>query len=161
MTTRVFELANPEQTAALGARLGAMLQPGAILFLQGPLGVGKTTFVRGLAQGLGVNLDDYDIVSPSFTLLNIYPARIPLYHADAYRLNAADLADMELMEQAEDGVLALEWPKYENIDHDNIWRLVFSYLDGDKRRLRLTSPTLQNMDAKSAGDDIGLTAVER
>jgi tRNA threonylcarbamoyl adenosine modification protein YjeE len=148
MATRVFELAGQEQTVALGARLGAMLQPGAILLLQGPLGAGKTTFVRGLAQGLGVNLDDYDIVSPTFTLLNIYPARIPLYHADAYRLNAADLADMELMEQAADGVLALEWPKFENIDGDNIWRLVFSYLDGDQRRLRLTAPLCANPKLK-------------
>ena len=74
-----------DETIAIGRRLGAALAPGHVLALVGPLGAGKTYFVKGLARGAGVD-DDRKVNSPTFVLVNEYAGRIPLYHLDAYRL---------------------------------------------------------------------------
>lgn len=79
------QLRGPEATLALGAALGRLLAPGAVVLLTGRLGAGKTVLARGLAAGLGVSAD-YAIVSPTFTLLNQYPGRVAFFHADLYRL---------------------------------------------------------------------------
>ncbi|GAB4177518.1 MAG: tRNA (adenosine(37)-N6)-threonylcarbamoyltransferase complex ATPase subunit type 1 TsaE [Geothermobacteraceae bacterium] len=78
-----------EQTEALGRRFGRCARPGDVLLLDGELGAGKTCFARGLARGLGVP-DDVPVTSPSYTLLNQYSARLPLYHFDLYRLGEAE-----------------------------------------------------------------------
>ena len=89
--------------------MAASLQPGAVLLLSGDLGAGKTAFVRGLAQGLGI--DPGDVTSPTFTLVHEYRAgRLPLVHVDLYRLEKADLDELGMdSELAERGVLAIEW----------------------------------------------------
>lgn len=74
-----------DETLAIGRQLGAALAPGHVLALVGPLGAGKTHFVKGLARGAGVD-DDRKVTSPTFVLVNEYVGRIPLYHLDAYRL---------------------------------------------------------------------------
>jgi tRNA threonylcarbamoyl adenosine modification protein YjeE len=94
----------------LGALLGELLTPGDIVLLKGELGAGKTVFARGLAKGLGVSMD-YDVVSPTFTLLNIYPGKCCFYHADLYRLSQGEVLDLELLDEAQEGVLAVEWPE--------------------------------------------------
>ncbi len=96
------------QTVALGAALGALLGPGDVVLLIGELGAGKTVLARGLAQGLGVSAD-YAIVSPTFTLLNVYPGRVAFFHADLYRLAPGEAAELEMLEEAASGVLAVEW----------------------------------------------------
>lgn len=101
-------LADEEATLALGAALGRGLGPGAVVLLVGELGAGKTVLARGLARGLGVG-PAYDIVSPTFTLLNIYPGRLTLFHADLFRLDEGAAAELELTEEAAGGVLAVEW----------------------------------------------------
>jgi tRNA threonylcarbamoyladenosine biosynthesis protein TsaE len=101
-------LRGPEATLALGAALGRLLAPGAVVLLTGRLGAGKTVLARGLAAGLGVSAD-YAIVSPTFTLLNQYPGRVAFFHADLYRLAGGEAADLELLEEAAGGVLAVEW----------------------------------------------------
>lgn len=100
-----------EQTRQVAIRLAGRLTPGTVLLLHGDLGAGKTAFVRGLAEGLGFT--DDPVSSPTFTLVHEYAGgRIPLYHADLYRLPAgASLDDLGLDEVAEDGVLAVEWPE--------------------------------------------------
>lgn len=103
-----LELASEEATLRLGRQLGRRLAAGAVVLLEGGLGAGKTVLARGLARGLGVAAD-YAIVSPTFTLLNIYPGRLGFYHADLYRLEAEQTAELELLEEAADGVLAVEW----------------------------------------------------
>ncbi|MBI5522617.1 MAG: tRNA (adenosine(37)-N6)-threonylcarbamoyltransferase complex ATPase subunit type 1 TsaE [Desulfarculus sp.] len=103
-------LAGEEQTVALGRALGGLLKAGDVVLLIGELGAGKTCLARGLAGGLGVD-PAYVIQSPTFTLLNVYPGRLEFFHADLYRLGPGDAADLELLEQAAGGVLAVEWPE--------------------------------------------------
>jgi len=100
-----------EQTRGVASALADRLAPGTVLLLHGDLGAGKTAFVRGLAEGLG--LADDPVSSPTFTLVHEYTGgRVPLYHADLYRLPpGASLDDLGLDEVAQDGVLAIEWPE--------------------------------------------------
>jgi len=97
------------ETAAVGRDLGRTLAAGAVVLLFGDLGAGKTAFVRGLAEGLGV--DPADVSSPTFTLIHEYRGgRLPLFHADLYRLtDAREIDELGLDEIGEDGVLAIEW----------------------------------------------------
>jgi len=100
-------------TRRLARLLGRLAFPGLVIALTGVLGSGKTAFVQGLAQGLAVPPDCY-VTSPSFTLINEYPGRIPLCHADLYRLGAgADLEAIGLVERFEqDVVVAVEWAEH-------------------------------------------------
>jgi len=99
-----------EETHALGAALGQILAAGDFIALIGDLGAGKTHFVKGVAAGLGVP-DDDPVTSPTYTLLNIYPGRIPLYHFDLYRLASAEqVDDLGFAEYfSGDGVCLVEW----------------------------------------------------
>jgi tRNA threonylcarbamoyladenosine biosynthesis protein TsaE len=98
-----------EETAEAGRRLAARLHTGAVVLLSGDLGAGKTAFVRGLAAGLGIDPDE--VSSPTFTLVQEYRGgRLPLYHVDLYRLQAAEVDDLGLDELTVDGVMAIEWP---------------------------------------------------
>jgi tRNA threonylcarbamoyladenosine biosynthesis protein TsaE len=97
------------ETAGAGRQLARTLHAGSVVLLLGDLGAGKTAFVRGLAEGLGVSPDE--VTSPTFTLVQEYRrGRLPLFHADLYRLNdPREIDDLGLDEIAEDGVLAIEW----------------------------------------------------
>ena len=98
-------------TEALGERLAATLRAGDVVLLSGPLGAGKTAFVRGLARGFGVAA--MEVSSPTFTLIHEYRGgRLTLFHVDLYRLTSADADDLGLQEMGvDDGVLAIEWPE--------------------------------------------------
>ena len=98
-----------EETEALGARLGAALQPGAVIAFTGDLGAGKTAFTRGLARGLGIA---DRVTSPTFTIVNEYEGgRLPLFHFDMYRLGSSDeLFDIGWEDYLfRGGVCAVEW----------------------------------------------------
>ncbi|HSE25141.1 MAG TPA: tRNA (adenosine(37)-N6)-threonylcarbamoyltransferase complex ATPase subunit type 1 TsaE, partial [Pyrinomonadaceae bacterium] len=82
--TGEFTSHSPEETFNFGHQLGARLNGGEILLLSGPLGAGKTIFVKGICSALGI--DEEDVTSPSFTLVNPYQGRLWLYHLDLYRL---------------------------------------------------------------------------
>ena len=88
--------------------ISPLLSPGDAIALAGELGSGKTTFAQGLARGLGF---EGHVVSPTFTLVREYrPARLPVIHADIYRLERVqDVLDLELEQSADDGVLLVEW----------------------------------------------------
>lgn len=106
-TTRT---SSPEQTQALAERLGRLLQPGDVIGLVGELGSGKTLFSQGLARGLEVP-ETFYITSPTFSIINQYPGRIPFYHLDLYRVDsAAEFSELGLEEilygQA---AVAIEW----------------------------------------------------
>ncbi|MEQ1759990.1 MAG: tRNA (adenosine(37)-N6)-threonylcarbamoyltransferase complex ATPase subunit type 1 TsaE [Vicinamibacterales bacterium] len=98
------------ETEQVGAALAATLKAGDVVLLSGDLGAGKTAFVRGLARGL--EIDPSEVSSPTFTLVHEYSGgRMPLYHADLYRLERAAVEDLGIEEiGARDGVLAIEWP---------------------------------------------------
>ncbi len=105
-------LATPDETLALGARLGAVLQAGDVVTLAGPLGAGKTHFARGVLRGLGFT---GEVPSPSFPLVIPYdpPAvRLPLAHVDLYRLDDDPMrvAELALEEARVDGAVLVEWP---------------------------------------------------
>jgi tRNA threonylcarbamoyladenosine biosynthesis protein TsaE len=99
-----------QETAAVARALAAELKAGDVLLLSGDLGAGKTAFVRGLAEGLGV--EPGEVSSPTFTLVHEYRGgRLTLYHVDLYRLDRAATDDLGLDELGvADGVLAIEWP---------------------------------------------------
>lgn len=101
--------ASEADTRAIASRLAATLAPGSVVLLKGDLGAGKTAFVRGLAEGLGLNPDE--VTSPTFTLVHEYRGgRVPLVHVDLYRLDATELDDVGLdPDLAERGVVAIEW----------------------------------------------------
>lgn len=100
-------LPSPEHTLAFGREMAAQLSPNTILALSGDLGAGKTTFVQGLALGLGIQ---EPIQSPTFVLLNIYER---LYHFDLYRLKkSSDFTSLGFDEYFhKEGLCAIEWPE--------------------------------------------------
>jgi len=99
-----------EETVALGARLGRLLVPGDFVALVGELGAGKTQFAKGIAVGLEVD-PDTPVTSPTYTILNIYQGRIPLYHFDLYRLHGSDeIAELGFEEYFSGaGACVVEW----------------------------------------------------
>jgi tRNA threonylcarbamoyladenosine biosynthesis protein TsaE len=99
-----------EETERFAEAMAGELRAGDVLLLSGPLGAGKTAFVRGLARGLGIDPDE--VSSPTFTLVHDYRGgRLRLFHADLYRLGTAAAEDLGLDELGvRDGVLAIEWP---------------------------------------------------
>lgn len=98
----------PEDTFKLGKKLGAKAKKGDIYCLKGDLGVGKTVFTKGLAEGLDIK---QNITSPTFTIVNIYEGKLPLYHFDVYRIN--EVEEMYEIGYEEmffgDGVCLIEW----------------------------------------------------
>jgi tRNA threonylcarbamoyladenosine biosynthesis protein TsaE len=125
------------ETFALGEQIGAQLTGGEILLLDGPLGSGKTIFAKGIASGLDV--DPEEVTSPSFTLVNPYSGRLPLFHIDLYRLDegaaAANAVDLEELLSDERAVILIEWA--ERLGNyplsANLWHVRISG-DGDAER---------------------------
>jgi tRNA threonylcarbamoyladenosine biosynthesis protein TsaE len=131
---RALTTASASETEAAAERLAQRLVAGDVLLLEGPLGSGKTTFVRGLARGLGVTAQ---VASPTFQLVRVYPGRLPLAHADLYRLDdpAPALADLGLEELVEQGVAVIEWG--DRIAWPGAARVRIEEEGPDQRRLRL------------------------
>jgi|SRR5436190_8204756 len=124
-------------TFKLGERLGGEFTGGEIVLLNGPLGGGKTMLVKGIATALG--LDQEDVTSPSFTLVNPHPGRLLLYHIDLYRLDAgasaAHAVDLDEILTDEKAVVIIEWA--ERLGHyplpNNLWQISIAG-DGDEPR---------------------------
>ena len=126
------------QTQRTGAALAQLLQPGDVILLEGDLGAGKTTFTKGIATGLDVT--GY-VNSPTFTLVNEYQGRYPLYHLDCYRLESGrEALDFGLEEYLYgDGVTIIEWPeRIQDVLPDEYIRVQLSYVNETKRVLRLS-----------------------
>jgi tRNA threonylcarbamoyladenosine biosynthesis protein TsaE len=105
------KLATVEDTREFGRRLAAVLRPGDLVVLSGPLGAGKTALVQGIGAGLEVR---GPITSPTFVIARVHRGRVPLVHADAYRLGdrpdpRAEIDDLDLDASAEDAVTVVEW----------------------------------------------------
>ncbi len=110
VTTGNFTTHSEAETRALAARLGNELSPGSVIAMHGQLGAGKTCFVTGLARALGVT---QPVTSPTFTVINEYAARLPLYHMDLYRIGDPDelwaLGFDDYL--SPDGITVIEWPE--------------------------------------------------
>lgn len=107
----IYETNSPEETYAIGVRVGQCAKAGDIICLSGDLGVGKTVFTKGVAAGLGIT---DNVCSPTFTLVNEYTeGRIPLYHFDVYRIDGPwDMDDLGYEEYFYgDGLCMVEWGK--------------------------------------------------
>lgn len=129
-----FVTTSEAETAAVASNLARTLAAGDVLLLSGNLGAGKTAFVRGLADGLG--LDPEDVSSPTFTLVHEYRGgRLTLYHVDLYRLERAATDDLGL-EELHRGVLAIEWP--DRLTHvlPGARSIAIEILDDDRRRIK-------------------------
>lgn len=137
MLTGRFTSHSPEETFNVGHQLGSRLQGGEILLLSGPLGAGKTLFVKGVCSALGI--DEEDVTSPSFTLVNPYTGRLRLYHLDLYRLDegasAAHAVDLEDLLADVSSVIVIEWAERMGSYPlpDNVWQIEIAG-DGDQPR---------------------------
>lgn len=129
---------SPEETQRLGAQFGSFLSGGEILLLSGELGAGKTLFVKGVAESFGVEEDE--VTSPSFTLVNHYEGRLKLYHIDLYRLNegagAAHAVDLDELLTDERAVIVIEWAERMGAYPlpEPVWRIRITG-DGDDPRV--------------------------
>ena len=138
---------NERETFALGVSLGEQLSGGEVILLDGPLGAGKTVLVKGIAHALGI--DEEDVTSPSFTLVNPHHGRLLIYHVDLYRLHegaaAAHAVDLDEILTDEQAVVIIEWA--ERMGHyplpDEVLRISISG-DGEEPRTILISADSRN-----------------
>ncbi|MGM8365677.1 tRNA (adenosine(37)-N6)-threonylcarbamoyltransferase complex ATPase subunit type 1 TsaE [Virgibacillus sp. W0181] len=122
-----------QETIKLASKLAMLLKPGDVLTLEGELGVGKTTFTKGLAEGLGVKRM---VTSPTFTIVKEYKGELPLYHMDAYRLEYAE-EDIGFDEYfGGEGITVVEWAQFieEYIPRDRL-NIKLAYLNEHERML--------------------------
>jgi len=129
------------ETRRWGRRLARLLSGGEIVGLTGELGSGKSCFVRGVAEGLAVGGEAW-IRSPSFTLINEYRGRLPIYHIDLYRVtDPKEMEELDLKEHLySDGVSLVEW--FEHLSAgaaEEYLHIGFAYADGARRRLTFTA----------------------
>jgi len=131
-TTTSRETASPEETEALGEELGRRLRIGDLVLLSGELGAGKTTFVRGVARGIG---SSDSVASPTFQLVRVYRGGIQLAHVDLYRIESSvEMRDLGLDELLDQGAALVEWGERLD-DVVRVARIHFDVLGDDRRRL--------------------------
>ncbi len=128
-----------EETFRLAKKMARAFRGNEVVLLIGELGAGKTIFAKGIASGLG--LEDHRLVcSPSFTLLNIYQARFPVFHFDLYRLeNGDEIVDLGLEDYLDRGVIIVEWAEKLPFVLKAI-RIVIEKGRGDLRTIRIFPP---------------------
>ncbi len=140
---RCTQTASPHETEALGAELAGSLSPGDVVLLEGELGAGKTTFVRGASRALGVA---GAVTSPTFTIGQRYPAPVPVAHVDLFRI--ADLRDEDpdlLVDYLGPGTIAfVEWPAQAEESLAGLARIAarvaIAHAGGDHRTVQIESP---------------------
>jgi tRNA threonylcarbamoyladenosine biosynthesis protein TsaE len=143
ISTGEWQTQSAEETFNVGKQIGAQLSGGEIFLLDGPLGAGKTVFVKGLASGLGVNSEE--VTSPSFTLVNPYAGRFPLFHIDLYRLDegatAAHAVDLEELLSDERAVIVIEWAERLGSYplRANVWRIRIAGDGETERRISISA----------------------
>jgi tRNA threonylcarbamoyladenosine biosynthesis protein TsaE len=122
---------SPSDTWDIGEYIGKQARPGDLYTLYGELGSGKTQLAKGIARGIGVADWEY-VVSPSFTIMNIYEGDFSLCHVDLYRIESAEVDDLNLEEFLQKGIVVVEWAERGRWWDDNIEVRVES--TGEKER---------------------------
>lgn len=140
-----IQTASHAQTVKLGRLLAGILHPGMVVALTGDLGAGKTTLVKGIASGL-LNIDEREVTSPTFTIVQEYSSGCTLYHIDAYRLESA--LDLEAVgfEDCIDGtgVAVIEWAdRIEEALPAGTLRVIITQTDEQCRCIRLCAANPQ------------------
>jgi len=136
----IFDTSGPAETAALAERFARNMSGGEIILLYGPIGAGKTVFVKGLAAAIGVKREP---VSASFSLMRQYRgARLRLCHVDLFRLEEGDMDNLgfEALLEDEEAILAIEWPgPMESLLPQDRLEINVDLLDGDRRRFTVAA----------------------
>ncbi len=143
----------PEDTRAVAGRLAELLRPGDLVALVGPLGAGKTCFVQGLAEGLGIT---GPVTSPTFVLMRLHRGATPLCHVDAYRLSGAEeLVDLGFDDWLQESVVALEWADTvcDALPPERIEVLIDYAVEGRVLRLRGIGPRSARIIERMKSDD--------
>lgn len=113
---------SPEQTFEVGRKLGERLEPGAVICLSGEMGAGKTAITQGIVKGVGI--EDY-VTSPTYTIVNEYDGKIPIYHFDVFRIeDGEELYEIGLDEYlCRQGICIIEWASYieEFLPEEYLW----------------------------------------
>jgi tRNA threonylcarbamoyladenosine biosynthesis protein TsaE len=144
------ETTGPGETEALGAELAGSLSAGDVALVEGELGAGKTTFVRGAARALGVTVP---ITSPTFTIGHRYPAPVPVAHLDLFRISDIGAEDPELLADylAPDTIAFVEWPSHGEREVASLGRVttrvLIEHAGGDRRAI-----TIERLASRPAGD---------
>lgn len=138
-----FHTNSPEETIALGKKIGTKLKPGDILAFYGDLGSGKTTMIKGICLGLGVKEQDI-VKSPSFIMINEYQGRDPIYHIDLYRIkNTEEILSIGFDEYLYGGgVCLIEWAeKAEGQLPENLIKIELETISQNERKIRICGLT--------------------
>ncbi|MDQ6744614.1 MAG: tRNA (adenosine(37)-N6)-threonylcarbamoyltransferase complex ATPase subunit type 1 TsaE [Actinomycetota bacterium] len=134
------ETGSAAETEAIAAELAHSLRPGDVILVEGELGAGKTTFVRGACRALGVQVP---VTSPTFTIGQLYPARVPVAHLDLYRVGDLDHEDPELLADylRPDTIAFVEWPQGAERELASLARVArrvrLIHAGGDRRTVEL------------------------
>ena len=149
-----FRTESPEETQALGEKLGKTLKEGDVIALIGDLGTGKTCLTQGITRGVGIAPGEI-VSSPSYILINEYNGKVPIYHIDLYRLeNSEEIAELGLSEYVEgDGICIIEWAERMSDAlpdtcikiHITLAGASTSHADNETRELILQSPEDENI----------------
>lgn len=137
MHPRLVFSRSPEETMAIARELAGGFKGDETVFLIGNLGAGKTVFTKGLAAGLGLK-DIHQVCSPTFTLMNVYQARVPIYHFDLYRLAGSDdVLNLGFEDYLGEGVVVVEWAEKIEFPIEAI-RVVLTAEADERRRIEIT-----------------------
>ncbi|HXV19226.1 MAG TPA: tRNA (adenosine(37)-N6)-threonylcarbamoyltransferase complex ATPase subunit type 1 TsaE [Candidatus Omnitrophota bacterium] len=137
-----------DETKRIGSRIGKILKAGDVVTLEGGLGAGKTTMVKGLARGLGVK-SDKKVLSPTFVLVHEYPGREKVFHIDWYRLKEVSGADAHLAEECfgSQGVTLVEWPERgRDLLPKEALKIRVAHQGGDKRLIQISAKSGRGLE---------------
>lgn len=130
---------SPSETWNIGEGLGKIAKKGELYLLYGELGAGKTQLIKGMAKGIGIEDWQY-VVSPSFTLMNIYEGKeLNLCHVDLYRIEDATEIELEIEEFLDTGIVAVEWPEKKDWQNDGI-KILIHVIDEQTRKIEIIRP---------------------
>lgn len=139
MEKREFTSKSPSDTLDIGEEIGKKARKGDIYVIYGELGAGKTQFVKGIARGLEVPDWEY-VLSPSYTLMNVYEGRSTLCHVDLYRLDENEAAMLDLEEYRSGSILAVEWAERSPDWPDEAICVTIDVLGEEERRIEVCKP---------------------